>query len=100
RYMPMFKAVTATPEGAKLDVFKLQRAMFLVKVTSAPAGATVTVAGKPVGVTPTTIKLPAFEASRVTMTKDGYATDTEPFTPKANNAAFHVVLKRGALKRH
>jgi hypothetical protein len=95
RYVSVAKVITPTPEGTKLDVIKLGRAMFSVKVTSAPSGATITVGGRSAGVTPSTIKLNAFETTHVTLTKDGFAPETEPVTPKANNATLHVALKRG-----
>ena len=94
RYLPASKAVTTSDEHTKVDVH-LQRAQFSVKVTSTPPGATITVGGRPMGITPSTIKLPAYEASRVTLTKEGYAVDTEALTPKVNNMAHHVTLKRG-----
>ena len=82
----------------KLEV-ALVRAVFSVKVTSMPAGATITIAGKPAGVTPTTIKVPAFSASTITVTKDGYASDTQKIAPRSNNTAHHVTLKRLATGR-
>jgi hypothetical protein len=100
RYLPMTKTVTPTDEHTAVDAGHLQRAQFSVKVTSTPPGATITVGGRPMGVTPSTIKLPAYEASRVTLTKQGYATDTEALTPKVNNMAHHVTLKRGSSHGH
>src|SRR5205823_4062296 len=72
RYANATKAVTPTAEGEKVTIH-LPRVAFQVKVTSAPAGATITVGGKVVGVTPTTIKLPAFETSTITLAKDGFS---------------------------
>jgi len=93
RLLPMTRTVTPTPEGAKLKV-ALAKPTFLVKVSSTPAGATITMNGKSLGVTPTTIKIPAFDASALTITKDGYATETETVTPKANGSAVHTALKK------
>ena len=56
--------------------------MFSVKVTSTPAGATITAGGKSMGVTPTTIKLPGFEPTSITLTKPGFAPETSRVTPK------------------
>jgi hypothetical protein len=100
RYTPTTKSVTATGENTKVDAVKLGRAQFLVKVTSAPSGASIAVGGRPMGVTPTTIKLPAYETSRITLTKDGFATETEPFLPKVNGAPLHVILKKGTSRHH
>jgi hypothetical protein len=68
-----------------------------LRVTSNPPGATITMAGKVLGITPTTIHLPANGAS-LTLTKDGYTPDTEHVTPKPN-ATHNVVLKRAAIKQ-
>jgi hypothetical protein len=72
----------------------LARLTFLVKVSSTPPGATVTVNGKSLGITPTTVKVPAFESSTLAITKDGYAPETEKVTPKASGVAVHTVLKK------
>ncbi|MGE5186086.1 MAG: PEGA domain-containing protein, partial [Acidobacteriota bacterium] len=78
---------------SKLEV-SLVRAIFSMKVTSMPAGATITVGGKSMGVTPTTIKLPAYTPATITVTKDGYAPDTQKVSPRQNNMAHHVNLRR------
>jgi hypothetical protein len=78
----------------KLSV-TLSKPTFSVKVTSTPAGATITAGGKTMGVTPTTIKLPGFTPTALTLTKFGYTTDTSRVTPKQNNASHHVTLKKG-----
>jgi hypothetical protein len=100
RYLNTVKTVTANEENTKLDPVKLGRAQLSVKVTSTPPGAAITVGGRSMGVTPTMIKLPAFETSHITLTKDGYATESEPFVPKVNGAPLHVTLKRGSNKHH
>jgi hypothetical protein len=97
-YMGVYKLVTPTAEGATLAV-KLAAALFSVKVTSVPAGATITVGGKPMGVTPTTIKVPAYAASSITISKDGFAPDTQKLTVKDNNVAHHVTLKKTGKRR-
>ena len=76
-------------------LIKLAKPQFQVKVTSTPAGATITAGGKSLGVTPTTIKLPGFESTALTLTKPGFAPDTQRVNPKQNNASHHVTLKRG-----
>jgi hypothetical protein len=87
------RTVTPTADGAPVRV-ALARPMFLVKVSSMPAGATITMNGKPLGVTPTTIKINAFEPATLSLSKDGYATEAEQVTPKANGIAVHTVLKK------
>ena len=102
KYVSAVKAVTATAENTKLRVIKLSRPSFALKVTSSPAGATITVGGKSLGVTPTTVKLPAFDAAAITVAKDGYTSDTQRVAIKTNNGAHHVVLKKlgGPKKPH
>jgi hypothetical protein len=98
KYFGVIKAVTPTSEGVKVDL-TLQSAIFAVKVTSVPAGATITVGGKPMGVTPTSIRLPAFSASTIVISKDGFMPDTQKVTPKQNGIAHHVTLKKLSVQR-
>jgi hypothetical protein len=93
RMVPATRVVTPTPEGVNVRV-ALLRQTFLIKVSSTPAGATVTVNGKSLGVTPTTVKVPAFETSILALAKDGYAPETEKVTPKTSGTAVHSVLKK------
>jgi hypothetical protein len=99
RFIGTIKTVTATAETPPV-VIKLAPAVFSVKVTSTPSGATITVGGKSMGVTPTTIKLPAFATSTITITKDGFAPDSEKVAPRVNNAAHHVTLKKAVVRHH
>jgi hypothetical protein len=93
RYANTTKKFTPSADKPRLKV-TLGKSTFSVKVSSTPAGATVTVGGKPVGVTPTTVKLPAFEASTLNIAKDGFATEVQKITPKQNNSTVHATLKR------
>jgi hypothetical protein len=93
KLLSVTKALTPTPAGVNFTA-RLGHPTFTVKVSSTPAGATVTVAGKKVGTTPTTIKLVAFAPAAVTIAKDGYAASTEKITPKQNNAVVHATLKK------
>jgi hypothetical protein len=95
-YIGAIKPVTPAPDAPPVKV-TLPRAIYSVKVSSSPAGATITVGGKTMGVTPTTVKLPAFETSTLIMTKDGFATEAQTLTPKTNNQTVHVTMKK---KRH
>jgi hypothetical protein len=63
-----------------------------MRVTSNPPGATITMSGRVLGITPTTIHLPAAGAS-LTLSKDGYTPSTEHVAPKPNGTHF-VTLKR------
>ncbi|HUS27803.1 MAG TPA: PEGA domain-containing protein [Kofleriaceae bacterium] len=91
---------TFTPSAVKANkiTIKLGKTMFSLKVTSNPSGATITIGGKSAGVTPTTVKVAAFESSAITLSKPGFATDTQRVTPKQNGQAHHVVLKKGGRR--
>jgi len=91
--VPAVHTLTPSPDGAAIQ-FVLVQQTFLVKVSSTPSGATVTLGGKPLGVTPTMVKVPAFEPSTLSIARDGYDTETETVAPKGNGTAVHSVLKR------
>jgi hypothetical protein len=93
RYLPAERRYTPTPAGKPLKVV-LAKPSFSVRVSSSPSGATVTVGGKSQGATPTMIRLPANEASTVTISKEGFVTSTQRITAKQNNQAVHTNLKR------
>jgi len=92
------RTITPTPDGVPLKV-TLSKQTFLVKVSSAPEGATITLNGKSLGVTPTTVKVPAFESSALNLAKDGYETETEMVAPKDNGGRVHTALKRLERKK-
>ena len=91
------KAFTASADNSKLAL-RIAAPMFSIKVTSMPAGATITIGSRVVGITPTTVKVAAFTSTTITLSKDGFAPDTERIAPRVNNAAHHVVLKRAVKK--
>jgi PEGA domain len=92
KYGNAMKAFTATADATKVAI-KIAAPIFQLKVTSMPEGATITIAGKVVGITPTSIKVTAFTSTMITLTKDGYTPDTQKIAPRVNNAAHHVVMK-------
>ena len=98
RLVPATHTITPTPAGTAVQ-FVLVRQTFLVKVSSNPPGATVTLGGKSLGVTPTMIKVPAFESSTLSIAKDGYETETEKVAPRTNGTAVHSVLKKSDRKK-
>jgi hypothetical protein len=69
-------------------------AMISLKVLSTPPGATIMVGGKVLGITPTTVHVPATGAALI-LTKDGYSTETEK-VPAKSTATVRVTLKRVA----
>jgi hypothetical protein len=96
RYLLAERKYTPAPKGKPLKV-TLARPTVSVKVSSSPAGATVTVGRRSQGVTPTTIRLPANQASVLTFSKEGFISDTQRITPKPNQAV-HTNLKRTPRK--
>jgi hypothetical protein len=96
--VPSTHTITPTPEGTSVQ-FVLVRQTFLVKVSSTPPGATVTLGGKSLGVTPTMVKVPAFESSTLSIAKDGYDTESETIAPRGNGTAVHTVLKKAEHKK-
>jgi hypothetical protein len=96
-YVATTKTVTATADPQPVSV-TLARAIYQLKVSSTPPGATVTVNGKSGGVTPTVVTVKPFEATTIVMTKDGFSTETEKLTPKTNNQTVHITLKRKKLR--
>jgi len=96
RFANVVRPVTPTNEITEITKVRviLQRLMFSVKVSSSPAGAAISINGKQVAVTPTTMRLPAFELSTVTFSKEGYAMESSKVTPKQNNQTVHAQLKK------
>jgi hypothetical protein len=90
-YAGVVKSITPAPGARPLRVV-LSRAQFVVKVSSTPAGATISVAGKPVGITPTAVRLNGYEPVSIAITKSGYVTQEQKLTPKQQNAVVHVRL--------
>ncbi len=98
RYVAATRAVTPNV-GTKPIKVALAKVTFAVKVSSTPPGASITVGGKPMGFTPTTVKLPAFESSTLKIAKDGFTVDAQKITPKQNNQTVHATLKRTTKRR-
>jgi hypothetical protein len=93
------RVVKPAPNAKKPIRLVLSRITFSVKVSSVPAGATITLGTKVLGVTPTNVRLNAFEPATLTIKKDGYAPDTQKITPKQNNQTVSATLKKIAGKR-
>jgi len=93
RFASSSRTVTPTAKGVKVRV-SLSKPMLSVKVTSSPAGATITLGSKSLGVTPAMVKLPANESSTLVISKPGFAADSQKVTPKQNNQAVHATLKK------
>ncbi len=93
RFASQFRAVTPTSETTTLR-FALQKLMFSIKVSSQPAGANISLNGKAIAMTPTTLKVPALEQSTITFSKEGYIVESFKVTPKQNNQTVHAQLKK------
>jgi hypothetical protein len=92
-YVDAIRNVTATASGKPINV-RLQRATIPIAVSSTPAGATIFIGKKWLGVTPDTIKLPVSSTSVLTLTKDGYEPSTQTITPADDNRPVHVTLSQ------
>ena len=87
------ETVTPTAKGAALR-FAFAKNLMVVKVSSSPPGATILLGSKNLGITPGTIKLPAFETATITLEKAGYQVESRKIVPKANNTSVHAALTR------
>ena len=94
RFVSAQRAVTPKSTGQKPVRVALAKVTFIVKVSSSPPGATIFLGAKSLGITPAAIKLPAFEASTLKITKDGYSPDVQKITPKTNNLSISSTLKK------
>ena len=95
KYINTGKSFTPAEGKANKLAVKLAKPTFTVKVTSTPAGATITVGGRSLGVTPASIRLPAYETAAIIVSKPGYVSDSKTIAPKSNNSSHHVTLKKG-----
>jgi caspase domain-containing protein/PEGA domain-containing protein len=94
-YASTIKKVVATPEGTRVAT-RLSRITYAMHVESTPSGATITLAGKLLGVTPATVKVPASESVTLVVAKDGYASASKDVIPTAGGT---VLATLAALPR-
>jgi hypothetical protein len=93
RYQSYNKRIKPTARGIKVSA-RLKRPTFTVKISSVPSGATISIGGKRAGRTPSAVKIPGYESTMITLTKDGYVTATEKVTAKQNGTAIKMTLRR------
>lgn len=86
-------SLTAGTPGA-VDLL-LARPTHNVTVTSMPAGATVSIAGRRAGTTPTQVKVMGFTGVTITVEKKGYKTVSQKLYSKLDNDSVKVILVRG-----
>ncbi len=96
RYVTLTRGVKPNADKPKPLKVALARPTMSVKISSTPTGATVTLSGRVIGVTPTTVKLPGWETSTLSVFKDGYARKSVTVTPKANNEKVSATLDKAA----
>ncbi|MBA3822058.1 MAG: PEGA domain-containing protein [Deltaproteobacteria bacterium] len=97
KYVSQQRMITPAAKGSRLRV-ALARPTFSVKVSSSPPGATITAGGRSLGVTPTVVKLPAFDTSTLLLKKPGFTPETHKIAPKQNNQTVHAALKKAARR--
>lgn len=73
----------------------LARPTHNVMVTSLPPGATVSIAGRRAGTTPTQVKVMGFTGVTITVEKKGYKTVSQKLYSKRENDSVKVILVRG-----
>lgn len=73
----------------------LARPTHNVMVTSLPPGATVSIAGRRAGTTPTQVKVMGFTGVTITVEKKGYKTVSQKLYSKLDNDSIKVILVRG-----
>jgi hypothetical protein len=66
-----------------------------VTVTSNPSGATVSIAGRRAGTTPTSVKVMGFTGVTLTVEKKGFRTETQKLYSKSDGERLTVKLVRG-----
>jgi hypothetical protein len=95
RYALGTKWVTLS-EGTPGSVdLTLARPTHNVTVTSVPAGATVSIAGRRAGTTPTQVKVMGFSGVTITVEKKGFKTVSQKLYSKRENDSIKVILVRG-----
>jgi len=95
RYEPAKKSFTPKKKGTTKVAARLGRPSYSVKITSTPSGAEVTVNGRNAGKTPATIKVTAFEAVTIKVSKPGFQAKTTKVTATRNKTVVSVPLRRG-----
>ncbi len=93
------RSITPKATGQKPVRVALAKVTFTVKVSSSPPGATILLGTKSLGITPATVKVPAFEQSTLKIVKEGYAPDLQKITPKSNNLSILSMLKKQPAKK-
>ena len=95
RYQTRTLALTLAPSAAPTEVHtRLDRPSWTVTLTSRPAGAKITVAGRAAGTTPAKIQVPAYDGALVELALPGYRPERQRVAPTRNNQKIELRLRR------
>lgn len=95
RYQTRTLALSLQPGPAPTEVHaRLERPTFTVTLTSRPAGAKITVAGRAAGTTPAKIQVPAYDGALVDLALPGYRPERQRVAPTRNNQRVELRLRR------
>lgn len=94
RYALGTKWVTLTAGKPSTVDLALARPTHTVTVLSNPSGATVSIAGRPAGTTPTQVKVMGFSGVTITVEKRGFKTETKKLYSKIDGEKISVKLVR------
>ena len=95
RYAIGTKWVALSPGKPSTVDLALARPTHSVTVTSTPSGATVSIAGRRAGTTPTQVKVMGFTGVTLTVEKPGFRTETQKLYSKSDGERLTVRLVRG-----
>ncbi|MGE0395367.1 MAG: PEGA domain-containing protein [Kofleriaceae bacterium] len=95
RYAPGQKWVTLSESKPASVDLPLNRPTHAVTIVTQPAGATVSIAGRRAGTTPTSVKMMGFTKVALTIEKKGYKTVVESIYSKRDGERRMVTLTRG-----
>ncbi len=95
RYAIGTKWVALSPGKPSTVDLALARPTHSVTVTSSPSGATVSIAGRRAGTTPTQVKVMGFTGVTLTVEKPGFRTETQKLYSKSDGERLTVKLVRG-----
>jgi hypothetical protein len=95
RYALGTKWVAPTDRSPATVDLALARPTHTVMISSTPSGATVSIAGRRAGTTPTAVKVMGFTGVSLTVEKKGFKTVTQKLYSKVDNASVTIALVRG-----
>ena len=91
------KTLKPTRKGVSFTA-RLAKPALSIRVTSTPPGASVTVNGKPAGLTPATVKIAPGTATTIAVSKKGFVPAAKKHTAKASNELVNFSLIKSKTK--